>query len=275
MKLKGEIPDWLKSEWHSDFRPCIEICKELEQKALSKHLTDVQEQEVGLLLAKYVEAASKILYEKGSLLRWRNDVYPLEQALQNYWREHGYSDFVINQNGKKGIHGLDGNMLLPAEYEDVHFTYDDRVFVHGMHDFVVKQNGKWGVVDAKGETILPFEYDEIYRWPDSFRMYAIVKDGKQGVVDLMDDNMIPFPVQMDAVYYVPDWDLILFTKDGRWGWWWSEPKDNNFFENYSEPVYDEIFVQRSEFRCMDDDVEDFIYARKGDELEAILYWTIK
>lgn len=278
MKKKRVIPSWLEKEWQSDFHPCLDLCHESQEKALSKQLTKEQQQEVGEMISRFLEIDRDIdRHAKGAFRRARKELFPLLDEIRAYWREHGYSELTFEIDGKIGIKDINGNVALYAEYEDAHFTFDDMWLAPFRSDFVVKKNGKWGVVDSKQEVILPFEYDDIYRMPDSIDYYVVEKDGKQGLMDIFDkhENNNPVPITMDTIYYVPGWDLTLFSKDGKWGWWWNEPGDPEIFENYSEPIYDEIFVQRSEYRCMDDDSDDYIIARHGDQLYWILYWTIK
>ena len=277
MKQKRVIPTWLEKEWQSEFPPCLDMCHEIQEEALSKQLTNEQQEEVGKMISRFLAIDRDIdRHVKGDLKRMRKELFPLLDEIQAYWRGHGYSKLVFEVDGKKGIKDIEGNEALPAEFEDAHFTFDDRWLAPFRDNYVVKKNGKWGIVNDKQEVLLPFEYDDIYRLPDSTEYYVVAKDGKQGLINPHHlDVVTPIPITMDTIYYVPDWDLTLFTRDGKWGWWWSEPKDNGFFENYSEPIYDEIFVQRNEYRSMDDEDDDCIIARRGDQLYWILYWTIK
>lgn len=111
---------------------------------------------------------------------------------------------------------LDYSVVLSPEYEAVRFTYDESVFFYGLAScFVVKQDGKWGIVNNLHDVLVLYEYDEIYRKPENFSEFVLVKGGKQGVAYLDDYEVtIPVPVTMDAVYCVQKWDLTLFSK----GW---------------------------------------------------------
>jgi hypothetical protein len=142
---------------------------------------------------------------------------------------------------------------------------------------VVKQNGKWGLVDKSLNVQIPFEYDKIFRKPGAPNHYILVKDGKQGVasIDFPGEKVnIMVPVEMDTVYHVPGWDLTLFTKDGKWGWWF--PDNTAFYKNYCYPECDEIFVQPiEEVWKMEDDQDEIFIVRKGKRYYDIVYFTTK
>lgn len=276
MIFKREIPAWLE-KWQSEFRPCVDVCKDLETEALSKQLTPEQQEGVKMMIRMYVEIDRGIHRAiSDAHKRIWDELFPLEDKIIKYWHENGYYKLVTDQNGKKGVKKLDFSVALSPEYEAVRFTFDESVFFYGLASyFVVKQDGKWGIVNNQHDVLVPFEYDDIYRKPENYSEFVLVKDGKQGVAYLDGNEVtIPVPVTMDTVYYVQKWDLKLFSKDGKWGWWWHEPNKSGIFKNYSEPLYDEIFVQRWQDRNMDEKVDDYIIARKGDDLHWILYWSI-
>ena len=270
-------PEWLKKEWHSDFCPCIDLCREMQERALSRRLTDERAQEVGGKISRLFELQREIDgHSKEGWRRMREELFPLWQEIVDYWREHGYGEVTFEENGEMGIKDIDGSVMLPAEYEDAHFCFDSRWMSPYRDDVVVKKHGQWGVVDKNGDVLLPFEYDNVYHIPESMDYYVVEKEGKQGLINLFGKaEFNPVPVNMDTLYYVQGWDLVLFTRDGKWGWWWYEPDDSNIYDNYSEPRYDQIYVQRDEYRSHDDEDDDFIIAHKGNQLYWILYWTIK
>ena len=81
-------------------------------------------------------------------------------------------------------------------------------------------------------------------------------------------------VEMDAIYHVPGWEIALFAKNGKWGWWWYDMHD--CYENYCDPVFDEVYIQPiEEVWEMEDDEDEIFTVRKGTQFFDILYWTIK
>ena len=184
----------------------------------------------------------KATYKEAFIME-RDRLFPLENEIKLFWQENGYSDMLVRKDGYVGLKSLDGGMALPAVYEDICLTYDDWEFFYQWL-FVVKRNGKWGLVDKSMNVQIPFEYDKIFRKPGAPHHYILIKDGKQGVVSIdfpREKVDIMVPVEMDAIYHVPGWDLTLFTKDGKWGWWF--PDHTAYYKNYCYPECDEIFVQ--------------------------------
>jgi hypothetical protein len=142
---------------------------------------------------------------------------------------------------------------------------------------VEERNGQWGLLDDRKEVLIPFEYDRIFLKPGSWDHFILIKDGKQGVASIVYPECkasIVVPVEMDAIYDVPGWDLTLFTKDGKWGWWF--PDSEGYYESYCYPEFDEVFVQPiEEVWEIEDDEDETFTVRKGDSYYTILYYTMK
>lgn len=273
--------EYLKT-WQSKFRTCYEVWEECNKKAMANRLTPEQEEQLVTLICERNRIYQDVkqlekdeVTSKEAFKMLREQQFPLEDEIKLFWQEKGYSDMLVRKDGYIGLKSLDGGMALPAVYEDICLTYDDREFFHQWL-FVVKKNGKWGLVNDRQEVLIPFEYDKAFRKPDS-EHYILIKDGKQGVASIEYPEgkaYIPVPVEMDAVYNVPGWDLCLFTKNGKWGWWFYN--SDGYYKNYSEPEFDEVFVQPiEEVRQMEDDEDEVFTVRKGNEYYYILYWTGK
>ena len=234
-KKEITIPSWLKG-WHSDYQTCLEVWQELKNKALAHHLSQSQIGEMEGMMEKYVmlhrEIAQLEKENRGTPMKLYNEeLFPLGEKIREYWKDNGYIDFRIIENGKVGMRSVEEAIALNPEYDDICFTYDEHEFFY-MSFFPVKKNGKWGLVDSKNEVLLPFEYDFIFRMPGSPHYYILIKEGQQGIANYGYGKAcinIAVPVEMYAVYYVPGWDLALFTKDGKWGWWWSN--DSTFYHH--------------------------------------------
>ena len=279
-KREISIPSWLKG-WHSEYRTCLEVWQELKGKALAHHLSQAQIDEIEGMMEKYVtlylEIARLEKENRGMPMKlYGEELFPLGEKIREYWKDNGYTDFRIRENGKVGMRSVEEAIALNPEYDDICFTYDEHEFFY-MSFFPVKKNGKWGLVNRRNEILLPFEYDCIFRMPDSPHYYILIKGGLQGIATYGYEKAcinIAVPVDMDAVYYVPGWDLALFAKEGKWGWWWND--NTTFYHNYCLPEYDQIFIQPiQEVWKKDDDDDEIIVARKGDCYYDILYWTIK
>ena len=279
MKKGTTIPSWLEG-WHSEYPTCLDVWQELKSKALSHHLSQDQICEVESMMHKYSILHSEIAlvdseeHRREHLVRLRDELFPLSDQIRDYWNRYGYIDLRVIENGKVGMCSIHGGIALHPEYDDINFTYDKHEFFY-MSIFPVKKEGKWGLVNTNGEILLPFEYDFIFRKPDSICHYILIKSDRQGMANI--DNKganIVIPAEMDAVYYVSGWDISLFTKEGKWGWWWYD--NSSFYHNYSQPEYDQILIQPiQEVWEMDDDDDEIIVARKGDSFYDFLYWTGK
>ena len=269
--------------WQSNFRTCVEVWEECNEKAMANKLNPEKEAQLATLIRErnhiYQEVKllerDKATYKEAFIME-RDRLFPLEEEIKLFWQENGYSDMLVRKDGYVGLKSLDGGIALPAVCEDICLTYDDYEFFHQWF-FVVKQNGKWGLVDKSLNVQIPFEYDKIFRKPGTPNHYILIKDGKQGVasIDFPGEKVdITVPVEMDAIFYVPGWDLTLFTKDGKWGWWF--PDNTAYYKNYCYPECDEIFVQPiEEVWKMEDDQDEIFIVKKGKRYYDIVYFTTK
>lgn len=70
---------------------------------------------------------------------------------------HSYMDvndsFVFEENGKQGVMGSDGRLILSAVYEYLLKNYTPF--------YEIRENGKTGLIDCNGNMILPMVYTEI------------------------------------------------------------------------------------------------------------------
>lgn len=269
--------------WQSKFRTCTEVWEECNTKAKEKKLTSDQEAQMDILFKKHqsITEELKLLEEREETSRVASDLFhnqllPLHQEIKLFWLKNGYSNMLLEENGRVGLKSMNGGIALPAIYEDVCLTYDDYEFFHQWF-YVVKQNGKWGLVDNDLNVQIPFEYDKIFRKPGAPNHYILIKEGKQGVasIDFPGEKVdIMVPVEMDTIFYVPGWDLTLFTKDGKWGWWF--PDNTAYYKNYCYPECDEIFVQPiEEVWKMEDDQDEIFIVRKEKRYYDIVYFTTK
>ena len=114
------------------------------------------------------------------------------------------------ENGKMGVKDALGEVLVPAEYDEIGCTFAD--YCRGFAVPVVR-DGKMALVspDGKGTMKTGFDYDHIV-FEDCY--YVLVKDGKKGLATGGGDVIIP--AEMDEIY-TPFNDLAAFTKDEKFG----------------------------------------------------------
>ena len=117
---------------------------------------------------------------------------------------------VFTEEGRKGVKDAAGEVLVPAEFDEVGCTFAD--FCRGFAIPVVK-DGKMALVspDGKGTLLTEPVYDHIC-FDDCF--FVLVKDGKKGLATGGGEVIIP--AEMDEVY-TPFNSLTAYSKDGKFG----------------------------------------------------------
>lgn len=131
--------------------------------------------------------------------------------LNAFMEEYDIYTKVYEENGKVGVKDAAGQVLVPAGYEEVGYTFMD----HSKPLAVpVLKDGKFALVaqDGKGTMLSDFEFDEIHYTPEC--CYILVKDGRKGLA--MSDGTVVIPAQMDQVY-TPFNGLASYEKDGKSG----------------------------------------------------------
>jgi hypothetical protein len=72
------------------------MCREMQERALSRHLTNEQAQVVGEMTSRLLELQREIDgYSKEGWRRMRKELFPLWQKIVDYWSEHGYSKLAF------------------------------------------------------------------------------------------------------------------------------------------------------------------------------------
>jgi hypothetical protein len=140
-----------------------------------------------------------------------NDYGFLITANQGYWSKLGshYSDKYY-QNGKSGMKARDGTVLIPAEYDDLHFQY--------CGFMVASKEGKFGVINEANQAVIPFSYKrlELLYKPQAFlvpkgvpledlRLMATRDDGYVGLLNGKGEVIFPFRENryVEVVYFYP------------------------------------------------------------------------
>jgi hypothetical protein len=109
------------------------------------------------------------------------------------------------KDGKCGFVNINGEVVIPLEYDDVQW------FNNGLAP--VKKDGKWGVINTNGDTVIPFEYESISSFYDDTTFAN--QDGKMGIINKNNEIVIPF--EYDWISWTRNPDLAVARKDGKQG----------------------------------------------------------
>lgn len=108
--------------------------------------------------------------------------------------EKRFTEVFVAENGKKGVKGFDGSIIVPANYDEIAYTYGRRV--PKDYPYVAIRDGKMGLVvpDGKGTELTAFVYDNI----DMFSSMPYVwlwyqKDGSKqfGIMTVTGKEVMP------------------------------------------------------------------------------------
>lgn len=89
--------------------------------------------------------------------------------------KHYYS---VKSEGKVGLLSVEGEEILPMEYESITNVIFDEEKQH--FQIIIERNGKWGLVSETGEVLIPIKYDNITLkgGHSKSRVYRFEKNGK-------------------------------------------------------------------------------------------------
>jgi len=94
---------------------------------------------------------------------------------------------------KSGLINREGEVLLPVEYDLIHYSGDDlfSVFIGDRGP----QIGKWGFADMSGEIVIPIKYDDARGFQNGLAMVgignALTGNVKWGYINTADEIIIP------------------------------------------------------------------------------------
>ena len=130
--------------------------------------------------------------------------------LEAFASEYDTFTYVYEEDGKMGVKDAAGDVIVPAQFDDVAYTYADPFRGCAVP---VLRSGKMALVrpDGKGTLLTEFIYDSV-QFQDCFLF--LVKDDKFGLAT--SGGHVVVPAEQDEVF-LPMNDLVMFTKDGKNG----------------------------------------------------------
>lgn len=120
---------------------------------------------------------------------------------------------------KWGVKDLDGNIIIPAQFDMVSPGGDDM--------FLVEKDEQYGVIDLTSNWVIPFGKFDWLWWRGN--CYLAEKDGKKGIIDLQGNVLIPFEYEYLHPSYDEGLDLISAKKDGEFFFINSKQEKINLF----------------------------------------------
>ena len=172
-----------------------------------------------------------ITYNNGKAGVIKNGQTVIENEYENIEFDATNNIFILQKNAKQGVYDLEGDMILPIQYDDIIFagkylnaTKDGKLLVFdvtgtlqneesyksldpvadGKYSITTNRNNQYGVIDANKTTILENKYSYIeYAFDDYF---IVSLDGKLGVIDA--NNNVIIPVEKDIVQNIKGTNMI-------------------------------------------------------------------
>lgn len=147
---------------------------------------------LGLWIDKIEYESLKLLHTNFYLVAKNGKSLILDKNGRNILEDKEYicedwNGFIVKKDSKIGLIDLNGNTIIPFEYEDINSDDENRIFV--------KKDSKWGVVTNKNKIIIPCIYDYIaYAWDDDqdeSHNYIVVQNDKFGKINEKGDEIFP------------------------------------------------------------------------------------
>lgn len=108
---------------------------------------------------------------------------------------------------KWGVKDLEGNIIIPAQYEELFVGGEDRFLVQ------TADQKNYGIIDIKGNWVIPFGKFDWLWWRGN--CYLAEKEGKKGIIDHQGNTIIPFEYEYLHPSHDEGLELISAKKDGE------------------------------------------------------------
>lgn len=172
-----------------------------------------------------------ITYSNGKAGILKNGQTLIENAYEDIEYDAVNNIIVLQQNAKQGVYDLEGNMILPIQYENVTFAgkylnanKDGKLLVfdaagklqsedsyksvdsvaNGKYSITTNRDNQYGVIDSNKTNILENKYSYIEYAFDNY--FIVSLGGKSGVID--GNNNIIIPAEKDIVQNIRGTNMI-------------------------------------------------------------------
>lgn len=109
--------------------------------------------------------------------------------------------FLVSKNGKLGMIGMKGQILVPFQYEEINEAEYDPTHFYGI---MVKKEGKYGLIDRNGKEITTPIYDAYsydFDGHGTCQFVLVKKDGQWGCLDTKSGKEV-VPTQYDRLEFI-------------------------------------------------------------------------
>lgn len=214
-------------------------CDEEERMNNMPHLKD-QETETDQKLPK---ATDKEVSEYLLNLKLLNDEKykdycdEISEKLAKLMSNYDWMCEVFEENAKKGLKDVGGKILVPANYDDIGYTFS---YFNRLYSVPALKNGKLGLVstDGQGTELTPFVYDYMHNFEFS-SYYFFRKENCQAQGILSVDGKEVVSCVIDEVYGRFG-SSVIYRSGERYG---LMQTDHNIV---IPPVYNEIILSNKE-----------------------------
>ena len=148
--------------------------------------------------------------------------------------KNNFSEVFIGENGKKGVKLPNGQVIIPANYDEFAYTYSD--FIWDTRPYVAIKDDKCGLVrpDGKGTELTPFVYETIAAVPEIPNHFLYKKEKGECFGIMAMDGREVTPCNLDS--FSCDGQTVYFRSGNHQGLWqW-------VIDELLEPIYDDIEV---------------------------------
>lgn len=142
--------------------------------------------------------------EYGVLNRWGVEQVPCEYERLSYNDRINPEFLYAKKDGMCGTIDLQGNVIIPFEYNLL-------TPMEGTDFFEVGQGDKYGLIERDGTPVLPCAYDNLRRWHDT-RLIQISQGDLDGLITREGEVMLP------CRYIFAKQDKTGLTKINEGGW---------------------------------------------------------
>ena len=153
--------------------------------------------------------------ERSGLLETYDRYSVLHAEFHSLIEQYDWSDEVFEENGKKGVRNIKGEILVPAMYDE--FAFTGFYYSHVVNVAAIK-DGKMGLVkyDGTGTLVTDFEYSDIDLIPHTSKVYAVKTDADPKHFALLIPGVMRTPFELDKYYEICDNNLFV-DGDGKHG----------------------------------------------------------